>query len=172
VAERVKNDLLLAKCLKMLGLMYAETGNFPAAMAALTRALPAARGAHDWEQQSGIFANWGLAHQYAGQFSMAIPCYERAVEVADPAATTNLTQAIPLVNTAVASLYLRDFPRGLAAAERAIELLAEPSDDSERMTRATIEFAYTRLLLEVRNVPLALERARLARMHGKGAGTL
>ena len=156
----------------MLGVMYAETGNFPAAMTALTRALPAARNARDSEQESGIFANLGLAHQYAGQFSMAIPCYERAMEVADPAATPRLTQAIPLVNIAVASLYLRDFSRGLAAAERAIELLAEPSDDSERMTRATIEFAYTRLLLEVRNVPLALERARLARLHAKGAGTL
>ena len=45
VAERLKNDLLLAKCLKMLGVMHAETGNFPAAMTALTRALPAARSA-------------------------------------------------------------------------------------------------------------------------------
>lgn len=172
VAERLKNDLLLAKCLNMLGVMYMETGNFPAAMTALTRALPAARGARDSEQEAGIFANLGLAHQYAGQFSMAIPCYERAVEIAHPAAVTHLTQAIPLVNIAVASLYLRDFPRGLAAAERAIELLAEPSDDSERMTRASIEFAYTRLLLEVRNIPMALERARLARLHAKGAGTL
>ncbi len=45
VAERVNNDLLLAKCLNMLGVMYMETGNFPAAMTALTRALPAARSA-------------------------------------------------------------------------------------------------------------------------------
>jgi putative two-component system response regulator len=172
VAERVNNDGVLAKCLKMLGLMHAETGNFPAAMTFLTRALPAARGAHDSEQESGIFTNLGLAHQYAGQFSMAIPCYERAVEIAELVNTTRLTQAVPLVNIAIASLYLRDFSRGLAAAERAIELLAEPSDDSERMARATIEFAYTRLLLEVRNVPLALERARLARLHAKGAGTL
>lgn len=172
VAERVNNDLLLAKCMNMLGVMYMETGNFPAAMTALTRALPAARSAQSSDQEAGIFANLGLAHQYAGQFSMAIPCYERSVDVADPVATTRLTQAIPLVNIAVASLYLRDFSRGLAAAERAIELLADPSDDSERMTRGTIEFAYTRLLLEVRNIPLAVERAKLARLHAKGAGTL
>ena len=172
VAERTNNELLLAKGLKVLGVLYAETGNFPAAMTFLTRALPAARGANDPDQESGIFANLGLAHQYAGQFSMAIPCYERAVEIADSTPTPSLTKAVPLANIAVASLYLRDFSRGLAAAERAIELLADPSDDSERMTRATIEFAYTRLLLEVRNVPLALERARLARLHAKGAGTL
>ena len=172
VAERIDNDLLLAKCLKMLGGMYMETGNFPAAMSALTRALPAARRAGDAEQESGIFNNLGLAHQYAGQFSMAIPCYERSMEVADPAATSGYIQAIPLVNIAVASLYLRDFPRGLATAERAIELLAEPSDDSERMARATIEFAYTRLLLEARNVSLALERAKMARLHAKGTGAL
>lgn len=172
IAERVSNDLLLAKCLKMLGGMYMETGNFPAAMTVLTRALPAARRAGDAAQESGIFNNLGLAHQYAGQFSMAIPCYERSMEVADPAAASKLAQALPLVNVAVACLYLRDFSRGLSAAERAIELLAEPSDDSERMARATIEFAYTRLLLEVRNVPLALERAQMARLHAKGAGAL
>jgi putative two-component system response regulator len=172
VAQRVKNDLLFAKALKMLGLMYAETGNFPAAMTALTRALPAARSANDSDQEAGIFTNLGLAHQYAGQFSMAIPCYERAVEIADPATVPHLTQAVPLVNIAIASLYLRDFSRGLAAAEQAIELLAEPSDDSERMARATIEFAYTRLLLEVRNVPSALERAKMARLYAKGAGAL
>ena len=172
VAERLDIDLLLAKGLKMLGGMYLETGNFPAAMTALTRGLQPARRAGDAEQESGIFNNLGLAHQYAGQFSMAIPCYERSMEVANPAATSHFAQAVPLVNIAVACLYLRDFPRGLTAAERAIELLAEPSDDSERMVRATIEFAYTRLLLEVRNVPLALERAKLARVHAKGAGTL
>ena len=66
VAERLKNDLVLAKCLKMLGLMYMETGNFPAAMTALTRALPAARNAGDSDQESGIFNNLGLAHQYCG----------------------------------------------------------------------------------------------------------
>ncbi len=60
VAERLKNDLVLAKCLKMLGVMYMETGNFPAAMTALTRALPAARNAGDPEQESGIFNNLGL----------------------------------------------------------------------------------------------------------------
>ncbi len=172
VAERLKDDLVLAKCLRMLGGMYMETGNFPAAMTALTRGLPAARSAGNAEEESGIFNNLGLAHQYAGQFSMAIPCYERSMEVADPTATSRFTQALPLVNIAVASLYLRDFSRGLAAAERAIELLNEPNDDAERMVRATIEFAYTRLLLEVRNVPLALERAKMARLHAKGAGSL
>jgi tetratricopeptide (TPR) repeat protein len=118
IAERVNNDLLLAKCLKMLGGMYMESGNFPAAMTALTRALPAARRAGDSDQESGIFNNLGLAHQYAGQFSMAIPCYERSVEVADPTVTPRLAQALPQVNIAVASLYLRDFSRGLAAADR------------------------------------------------------
>ncbi|MEP6609452.1 MAG: HD domain-containing phosphohydrolase [Burkholderiaceae bacterium] len=172
VAERINDDLLLAKCLKLLGLMYAETGNFPAAMTFLTRALPIARRAQDSDQESGIFANLGLAHQYAGQFSLAIPCYERAVEVAGSDAKVRLSQVVPLVNIAIASLYLRDFSRGLAAAERAIELLADPRDDSERMTRGTIEFAYTRLLLEVRNIPLAVERAKLARLHSKGAGAL
>ena len=173
VAERLKNDLVLAKSLKILGLMYTETGNFPAAMTALTRALPAARNAGDSEQESGIFNNLGLAHLGAGQFSMAIPCFERSIEVSDSAVTSRLTHALPHLNIAVASLYLRDFSRGLwlppsgrssFCPSRAMTVSAWCARRSSLPTRAScLRCAMSRWRS---NAP------KMARLHAKGAGAL
>lgn len=172
IAERLGEDGLLGKALKLLGAVYTETGNFPAATSALSRALPACRRAHDSVNEAEVFLNLGNAHLYASQFSTAVPCYERALEIAQTFSTSLLQRATPLGNIALASLHLRDFQRGLIAAEQAIEILAVPNDPSEQIARAMTEFYYTRLLLEVRNVPLALEHAKLARKYARGAGAL
>jgi HD-GYP domain-containing protein (c-di-GMP phosphodiesterase class II) len=76
------------------------------------------------------------------------------------------------MNLAFASLYLRDYARGLDAAERAIAVLGESHSADEKRHRVMAEFYYTHLLLASRNVPRAVERARLARMHAHGAGAL
>src|SRR5205807_6972427 len=123
------------KALKMLGVVHLETGNYPDAVTTFTRALEAARAAEESVQIVDILSNLGLAHQYAGHYEVAIPCYERAVEVAETAGVPHLARATALANIAHASLHLRDFPRGLAAAERAIEVLGTPSDTHERAIR-------------------------------------
>jgi HD-GYP domain-containing protein (c-di-GMP phosphodiesterase class II) len=92
--------------------------------------------------------------------------------VAEAAGIPPLARATALSNIALACLHLRDFPRGLAAAERAIEALESPSDLYERVIRTMSECYYARLLLEVRNLPLARERAKLARLYATGTGEL
>jgi putative two-component system response regulator len=172
VAERLGDASLIAKALKFLGLIHTETGNYPDAVSSLSRALAAAREAAEPDQEVAMLSNLGLAHQHAGHYSAAIPCYERAVEVAESAKAEPIAGAIALSNIALACLHLRDFPRGLAAAERSIEALASPSDAHERVVRTMAECYYARLLLEVRNLPLARERAKLARLHASGTGEL
>lgn len=172
IAERVGEPLLLAKSLKLLGVIYEETGNYPDATNALAQALLAARTAGDALQETEILCNLGVAHQYASQFSTAVPCYERAAEIADAAGTSPIGRALPRSNLALASLHLRDFARGLDAAEQAIEILKDLPDQEVRRSRVMTEFYYTRLLLEVRNVARASERAKLARVHAVGAGAL
>ena len=56
--------------------------------------------------------------------------------------------------------------------KQAIEILKDLPDHEVRRSRVMTEFYYTRLLLEVRNVALASERAKLARVHAAGAGAL
>ncbi len=172
LAERLGDPVVRAKALKMLGVVHLETGNYPDAVTTFTRALAAARVAGESVQEVDILSNLGLAHQYAGHYDAAIPCYERAVECAEAAGVPSLARATALNNIALASLHLRDFPRGLAAAERAIEALASPADLHERVIRTQAECYYARLLLEVRNLPLARERAKLARLHASGASEL
>jgi putative two-component system response regulator len=169
---RLADAALKAKAMKMLGLLCAETGNYPGAVSALTGALDAARAAGDALQEVEILSNLGLAHQYAGHYSAAIPSYERAVEVAEAAGTPGLARATALSNIALACLHLRDFPRGIAAAERSIEALDAPADTFERVVRTMSECYYARLLLEVRNLPLARERAKLARLYATGTNEL
>jgi len=172
LAERLEDAGLIARGKKILGLLYTETGNYPGAVNALTGALAAARTKHDSVQEVEILSNLGLAHQHAGHYETAIPCYERAVEVAEAAGVANLGRAAALSNIALASLHLRDLPRGLAAAERTIEVLENPSDAYERSVRTMAECYYARLLLEVRNLPLARERAKLARLYATGTNDL
>jgi putative two-component system response regulator len=172
LAERVGNPKLHAKALKMLGVVHLETGNYPDAVSVFTGALAAARTAGEFVQEVDVLSNLGLAHQYAGHYDAAIPCYERAVEVAEANSVPPLARATALINIALASLHLRDFPRGLAAAERAIEALELPKDVHERVIRTQAECYYARLLLEVRNLPVARERAKLARLHATGTTEL
>jgi HD-GYP domain-containing protein (c-di-GMP phosphodiesterase class II) len=172
LADHLGDPVLRAKALKMLGVVQVETGNYPDSVSAFTGALAAARTANESVQEVDILSNLGLAHQYAGHYSAAIPCYERAVEVAEANEIPPLARATALINIALACLHLRDFPRGLAAAERAIEALDVPSDVHERVIRTQAECYYARLLLEVRNLPLARERAKLARLYATGATEL
>jgi len=172
MAERLGDSILNAKAKKMLGLVLTETGNYPGAVVALTGALAAARASGDAVQEVDVLSNLGLAHQHAGHYDAAIPSYERAVEVAEEAGIPPLARATALSNIALACLHLRDFPRGLAAAERSIEALQTPSDAYERAIRTNAECYYARLLLEVRNLPLARERAKLARLYGTGTSEL
>lgn len=172
LAERIGDPILRAKALKMLGVVHLETGNYPDAVTTFTGALAAARAAGESVQEVDILSNLGLAHQYAGHYSAAIPCYERAVEVAEANAIPPLARATALINIALACLHLRDFPRGLSAVERAIEALEMPADVHERVIRTQGECYYARLLLEVRNLPLARERAKLARLYASGTTEL
>jgi len=172
LSEQLGDPVLSAKAMKMLGVVHLETGNYPGAVSAFTAALAAAHVAGDPVQEVDILSNLGLAHQYAGHYSAAVPCYERAVEVGEAASTPPLLRATPLANIALACLHLRDFPRGLAAAEKAIEALSAPADAHERAVRTMAECYYTRLLLEVRNLPLARERAKLARLYATGTNEL
>src|SRR5438132_364178 len=172
LAEHLGDAALRAKALKLLGVVHLETSNYPDAVSTFTAALASAQEAGDRVQEVEILSNLGLAHQYAGHYSAAVPCYERAVEVGESTDTPLSGRAAALSNIALACLHLRDFPRGLAAAERSIEALPAPTDAPERVVRAVAECYYVRLLLEVRNLPLARERAKLARLYATGTSEL
>jgi HD-GYP domain-containing protein (c-di-GMP phosphodiesterase class II) len=171
IAERLGDQALRAKALKLLGGVFLETGSYPDTVSTFTAAMEAARDARDPTQEVDILSNLGLAHQYAGHFSAAVPCYERAVQISDAAGTHTVVRTAALGNLALACLHLRDYAGGLAAARRAIADLQEPADAHEFMVRALVECYYARLLLETGDVPQARERVALARQFAfRGTG--
>jgi HD-GYP domain-containing protein (c-di-GMP phosphodiesterase class II) len=173
LAEKIGDNGLSARAFKMLGVIHNETGNYPDAVSMLGRALQAAKLAGDFAQEADILSNLGLAHQNAGHYAEAVPCYDRAVEVVEAGEANGNPAKVPkgaaLANTALACLHMRDFPRGIAAAERAVETLDDPQDVHEQVLRTAAECYYARLLLEVRNVGLARVRAKLARKFAEGS---
>ncbi len=171
-AQHLGDATLRAKSLKLLGAMYLESGSYPDTVSTLTLALEAAREADAKEEQVSILSNLGLAHQYAGHYSAAVPCYERAVEIAEVSGTAPVVCATALSNLALACLHLRDFERGLTAAENAIKCVPNPEDWYARIVRAMAECYYARLLLEVRNLPLARKRAGLAKKFASSGSEL
>jgi HD-GYP domain-containing protein (c-di-GMP phosphodiesterase class II) len=162
LADRLGDSTLCAKALKMLGVVYLQSGSYTDTVSTLTAALIAAQAAGDATQEVDVLSNLGLAHQHAGHFSAAVPCYQRAVQLADAAGINAVVRATALANLALACLHLRDFAPGLAAAQRAVADLDAPANAHESIIRTMAECYYARLLLEVRNLPLARERAALA----------
>jgi HD-GYP domain-containing protein (c-di-GMP phosphodiesterase class II) len=172
LAAKLGDELLKAKALKMLGVAYLEGGAYPDTVSTLTKALDSATVAGDLFQEADILNNLGLAHQYAGHFGAAVPCYERAIELSMAAGSPPIIPAGAFANIALAYLQMRDFLPGIHAAERAIELLKDPANDHERTVRALAECYLTRLLLETRDVPGARRHALLARQHSQDAGSM
>jgi tetratricopeptide (TPR) repeat protein len=163
IAQRLGDDALRARALKLLGGVLLETGAYPDTVSTFTAALAAARAAGDATQEVDILSNLGLAHQYAGHFGAAVPCYERAVEISDATGANTIVGTAALGNLALACLHLRDYPAGVAAAARAVADLPSPANPHENMVRALVECYYARLLLEMHDIAQARERVALAR---------
>jgi putative two-component system response regulator len=163
IADQLGEPALRAKALKLLGGVFLETGSYPDTVSTFSAAIEAARLAQDPTQEVDILSNLGLAHQYAGHFGAAVPCYELAVEISDASGTNSVVRTAALGNLALACLHLRDYGSGLAAARRAVAELHTPANPHENMVRALVECYYARLLLETRDVATARERVALAR---------
>jgi putative two-component system response regulator len=104
---------------------------------------------------------------YAAQYEEAIACYEHAIDLANKIESLYPLRASAFANIAVCCLHMEDFSRGLRAAETSIAESAEPANAAEMLARVIRECTYARLLLEVDNVPRAVEHSETARHYAK-----
>lgn len=145
------------------GVMNAETGNLPAAVANYAEALDVARALGDRTAQAAVWNNLGLALQYAGQHADAVRCYDQALRDPGAGAARELVECAALTNTAQACLLVRDLRQGIAAARRAIELLPDPQEPNLCSYRAAAETHLAGLLLEIDELRGAQTHVPLAR---------
>ncbi len=153
LAIQIKNGPLRRKALTVQGVLFADSGNLPAAVECYADALELARDQQDAVGECSVWNNLGGALIYGAQFSDAIQCLEQAIHVADadPRLTSVRQQA--LTNIALASLHCEAFDKGLTAARASIEALQKPGDANQLLTRVLCEANYSRLLLELNDLP-------------------
>lgn len=163
LASDVGDKPLTRKASMFLGAMYADTGNISGAIECYSRALELLAELNDPAAECRVWINAGVAIMYAAQYDEAIACYEHAIDLANRNDSLFSLRASAYANIAVCCLHMEDFSRGLRAAETSIAESAEPESAAEMLARVIRECTYARLLLEVDNIPKAIEHSETAR---------
>jgi putative two-component system response regulator len=162
VARLLDDRAPLRNALKILSVMYTETGNLPSAMEACSEALDQTGGASDPALETGLWNNVGNVHLHACQYADAIDCFERAHRIAEGHAAAQRDASIARGNIAIAALHCGDLAKGLRAVRAAIRDCGEPGDLVSAMYRVDLENCATRLLLEAGEIEPARRHAALA----------
>jgi putative two-component system response regulator len=152
------------------GVMNGETGNLPAAVANYAEALDLAKSIGDATAQAVVWNNLGLALQYSGQFAEAARCYDQALRQPGDGAARTMVVAAALANTAQACLRVHDVRQGIAAARRAIELLADPRETNLCSYRVSAEAYLAELLLDIDDIRGAQEHVQSAKQFAERSG--
>jgi putative two-component system response regulator len=172
IAERLGDSLLLAKALKFAGNGHFESGSYVEAIGNLDLALGAARKAPDRSNEIDILSSIGLIHQSAGNYGAAVHTYEIGIELSERAGINPIVRGTILGNLANLKLQVQDYSASTVACQMAIAALPCPSGGVEKMVRALLECYYARALAELRQIPLARERANLAQQFAAAATPL
>ncbi len=169
-AREVADLSLLRKAASFYGVMNGESGNLPTAVESYAEALDIALVLGDETAQAAVWNNLGLALQYAGQYADAVRCYDRAIAAAGEDSAGRMVAGLALTNSALACLRVHDLRQGVAAARRAIEAFAEPSNPTLCMYRVSAEAHMAELLLEIGDVQGAQQHARVAKEFASKSG--
>ena len=156
---------MMRKASTFLGAMYADTGNVSGAIECYSKALEILEELKDPVAECPVWINAGVALMYAAQYQEAIACFEHAIELAGESDDLVAFRPSAFANIALCCLHMEDHSRGLKAAETSIKESSEPRTAAEMLNRVIRESNYCRLLLEVDNVPKAIERCDIAKYY-------
>jgi putative two-component system response regulator len=163
LASAVQDKPLMRKSATFLGAIHADTGNISSAVECYSQALDILRDLSDPGAECRVWINLGVALMYAAQYDQAMACNEHAIELIKNSDELFQLRAAAFANIALCCLHTEDFSRGLRTAEISINESGEPSNAAEMLSRVIRECNYCRLLLEVDNVPKAVEHCEVAK---------
>ena len=164
-ARQINAEPLLRRALSIQGLILTATSNRIDASRALMEALELGEKLGDPLAVSAAWINMGITNFEATLFDDARECSERGVSIVYGLPDTPLTRSFAargLHVSALCSLYLHEYLKGITTSEDAVELLRNPQDREEEAARALAEATYTQLLLATNQVAKAAERAAIA----------
>jgi putative two-component system response regulator len=161
LASRTDHQLWVRKAHTLLGLTYADCGRVADAVVHYSAAIEIARRTAEREGEVNVWLNLGIALNYAGLFREAIPCFARAVELAQNIPNFRALAAHAYCNIAQSHLYLDEFKLGRAAIDKSLTMSSEPTCADEAESRTTREFTKVQLCLEMKEYKSALHHSNL-----------
>jgi putative two-component system response regulator len=171
LALQTRSLQALRQATSVKGVIYADFGNIPEALAQHTRALEVAREMGDAENEAVVLNNLGIALNYAGLHREAAACLLKVIAVARPEWKLSVEKKA-LSNLAQSYLAIEEFPRALEAMQRCMALRSLPMDANARMDHTICEFTFTQVALEMNDSALARKHAELCAVHGYAANSI
>jgi putative two-component system response regulator len=155
------------RALNSMGTSLAELGNVPDALNHYSAALALSQ-FDNLEIEGVVLNNMGTALNYASLYRDAIPCFERALSIAQP------TWDLPVFNKALTNLaqslyYLERFDEAFEAIERVLRESSAPKSPSEHFDQALREFTFVQIALELGKGRVASEHASRCASHATAA---
>ena len=170
VAAKSGDKFWIRRSCLLFGIVEADVGDVGGAILHCEKALLLAQEESPLAHASSLI-NLGASLNYCGLHREAIPCLQAAYELirtepSVPRAFIGTT----LGNLAQCFLFLEDFRRGLDVIRLAIAESIEPSDGGRALGRATREWIFVQLALEMGQLDEARAHAAECRRYGQWGG--
>lgn len=145
----------IRKSLTVQGVINADIGNPGEALVYYARALQLSRQLGDREAESRVLLNTGVALNYAGLYKEAIPCFQRAGDLARSSDTRGQLERKAQINQAQSLLYLERYGEGFDVAQLAVAGMPKPTTTADALSLIVKEVTLVQLALEVGKLTVA-----------------
>lgn len=158
------------KANQFLGIVLADIGDLGAALPHYCKAFDLAVQLNEPLSEASTLINLGVALNYGGLYREAIPCFQRAGQIAAADKNVSILRSPALTNLAQSHLYLGEFESGFRVIEQSLAYSREPSDAIAASGYAVREFTFVQLALELGRLPEARTHASLCLKHALASG--
>lgn len=158
------------KASQFLGIVLADIGDISAALPHYCRAFDLAVQLNEPLAEVSTLINLGIALNYGGLYREAIPCFQRAEEIAAADEKVSALRSPALTNLAQSHLYLGEFENGFRAIEQALAYSRKPDDAVAASGYAVREFTFVQLALELGKLEEARTHASLCLKQATASG--
>jgi putative two-component system response regulator len=170
LALHASNSTWSRKADQFLGVIFADMGDIANALPHYCRAFDVALQLSDRTAETSVLINLGIALNYAGLYREAIPCFERAVQIAAANEDAQFLNNSALTNLAQSHLYLGEFHDGFRVIKKSLAQSSDPTDAIAASGRAIREFTFVQFALELGLLDEARAHAALCSTHALASG--
>ena len=170
IAESFGSPLWLRKGTMLEGIAFAHLGNVAEAVLCYSRALAIAQTIDDIDGEASTLVNLGNTLNYGGLYREAIPCLQRAADLAQRYELARPFEAPALCNLAQSYFYLEEYPAALKAITHCLELSREPDSAFACFSRAVREFTFVQVAVEMGKLHAARQHASVCNKYAKQSG--